>query len=214
MWIAPSNRPGAPRASRYFLSTHVLADALIPIEVSSASGGVHGVWIAPPNRSGYSRASRYFVAGGSIVTADAGMSAEFRATALVDALLRLELVAVARQDSSALAEFLGAARSMAVENSPVPIESLARAAADVATQIEGLFTAHVMASGDNAMPLELTVRLIDDAGEPLAWALSVTITADPLSVTSGPLEIGSPEPRRAPVPPDISGIRIRLLRGN
>jgi hypothetical protein len=269
MWIGPSNRPGAPRAARYFVPTGaIIADTFTPAEFSGGATA-HGVWIAPANRLGHSRAARYFVVGGSVVTADtivplefgdrqqgdtkfalenlgtgaidASVAAEFGgrqqadnvlplenlgAAVIADALLRLELLAGVLDDVSAPAESTASASvtgdalgylewlGSLIEDPPFPVESLARAVCDLAAQIENLSTAAVVAGGDSSLPIELTTRLIGDEGLPLAWALSVTVTADPLSLTSGPFEIAPPTPRPAPVRIDMSGIRVRLLRGD
>jgi hypothetical protein len=232
MWIAPSNRPAAPRAARYYVvpaGTAVQADALMPmalsesvalnafnpVEFSAPALSGQGVWIPPSNRRGAPRAVRYFIEPegiepGGIVTADAVSPIESLERLIGDLLEPIEILGSATNvigETVARLEWLSTQRG----DLPVPFESLARVVRDLAVQIENLSTGSVAAGNDSSLPIELTARLIADTGEPLAWVLSVTVTADPMSLTGGPFEIGFPTPRPVPVPFDISGIRIRFL---
>jgi hypothetical protein len=125
------------------------------------------------------------------ITADAGLILEWLAQAKADRGLPAESGANVRGDTT-----LGA-------------EALARAWLDILGQIESLSIGTIGLSSDSSLPIELTTHIPADNGFRGEWTISVSLTIDAQLLA----EIGNETPGPRPAIHQVSGIRIRLLRG-
>jgi hypothetical protein len=210
-WIAPSNRFGVPRSPRYFLAgTLVTADAMLAVTSVAGLLGDASARLENLGRLVGDALLPLENLGLLVVVADALARLEFALRWLDNALVPIENTGTTGGsvtiNASGYLEWLTTARA----DMAAATESLARAIADIAAQLENLSAGSINTGGVSNLPLEFTARLIDDQGHPTAWVLSVSVGAD----TSSPIEISRETPRPAPSIYPISGVRVRLLRGD
>jgi hypothetical protein len=171
-------------------------------------GGAGADTSAPAASAAATRADQAVAAealSGAVRDFGAALEALGMAVFIADALAPLAF----ERRQAADAHVPGETLRLALADAGVPLDTLARALTEIAAQLENLSIGSLAVAGDSRGNLEFSVPLVSAAGIPLQALLTAAIVAD----GTAPLEIGAATPAPAPAVVQVSGIRIRLLRG-